>query len=143
MTWDKIHNINTIGSELEKLNISLPEPGLLKGYEYTEFKPTSTNPIIDQFICPSQSDALSALEDLKKILHPQRNNGIGHKDPNMDLWCCACIEGMFSMLNLFTNPQSISYNQWGSSACQASIGMGQGKHCACWLCDLNYVFLAI
>ena len=41
---------------------------------------------------------------------------------------------------MFTNPQSPTYNQWGASACQTAIGMGQGTHCTQWLCELSHAF---
>ena len=77
-----------------------------------------------------QADALAALEDLKKILSPRRDTGRGYKDPEIDLWRRAHLEEMNSMLHMFTNQQSHTYNQWGASACQTAIGMGQGRHCA-------------
>jgi len=91
---------------------------------------------------PAQPDVLAALTDLKKILHPSHDTGRGYKDPDIDLWCHAWLEGMVSMLNMFTNSQSHTYNQWGTSACQAAIGLGRGRHCAHRLCELNRAFLA-
>jgi len=47
-----------------------------------------------------------------------------------------------SMFHMFTNPQSLTYNKWGASACQTAIGMGRGRHYAWQLCELNCGFLA-
>lgn len=47
---------------------------------------------------------------------------------------------MFSMLNMFINPQSLTYNQWGASAFQTAVGMGRGTGCARQLCELNRAF---
>src|SRR5712672_475501 len=49
---------------------------------------------------------------------------------------------MVSMLNMFTDPKSLTCNQWGASAYQTAIGMGQGKHCVQQLCKLNHAFLS-
>ena len=111
-------------------NTHLPQSGALQGYEYTEFNPTPINPNsprVDFHMCVSQDDALTALEDFKKIMSPHHNTGRGYKDPKIDLWSRACFEGMNSMLHMFTNQQSSTY-QWGASACQTAIGMGRGRH---------------
>jgi len=88
-------------------------------------------------MAPTQSEAMAALQDLKKILYLQCDTGQGYKDPEFDLWHQDQLNGMFSMLNMFRNTQSLTYNKWGASACQSVIGMGQGTHCACRLCALN------
>ena len=157
---DKIDNIEEDGRSVEEeephqhllsinplhLNTLLPQPaGPLKGYEYTEFNPTPINPNlpgVNSYMRMSQGDALAALEDLKKILNPSRDTGRGYKDPEIDLWRRARLEGMNSMLNMFTNQQSHTYNQWGASACQGAISMGWGRHCARRLCQLNRAFVA-
>jgi hypothetical protein len=59
-----------------------------------------------------------------------------------DLWRRVRLEGMILMLNMFTNPNSLTYNKWGASACQTAIGMGRGCHCARKLCELNHGFFA-
>ena len=97
----------------------------------------NTNSSTEAHIYPTQSDVLAALKDLKKILYPERDTGYGYKDPELDLWHRARLDGMFSMLNMFINPQSLTYNQWGASAYQTAIRMGWGTHCARWLCELN------
>jgi hypothetical protein len=79
------------------------EPELhLKGYEYTEFKPTINQDYLpDIHMAPTQSEAMAALQDLKKILQPQRDTGRGYKDPEFDLWCQGRLNGMVSMLRIF------------------------------------------
>lgn len=156
---DEIDNVEANGRELETeethhslpsvkspcRNTHFPEPGPLKGYEYTKFNPTPINPNspeADSYMRISQIDAIKALGDLKKLLHPAHDTGSGYKDPDIDLWRRACMEGMSSMLSMFTNEQSRTYNQWGASACQTAIGMGQGRHCAQQLCELNCSYLA-
>jgi hypothetical protein len=142
-------NIEESGRELENTNAGTnlarrPIPELLKGSEYTKFEPKPYNHDLpgQVHLIPTQDTILDALHDLKKILHPERKTGQGYKDPEIDLWRHARLEGMMSMLNMFTNSQSRTYNQWGASACQAAVGMGQERHCARQLCALNQAFLA-
>ncbi|PPQ94906.1 hypothetical protein CVT25_004427 [Psilocybe cyanescens] len=122
----------------------IPPSAHLKGYEYSEFRPQRYDCTLlgEQRLAPTQADALKALADLQKVLHPARDTGRGYKDPDMDLWHRARIEGMLTMLNLFTNDCSLTYNCWGASACQAAVRIGRGRHCARRLCDLNRQYLA-
>ena len=102
------------------------DPGLLEQYKYTS---------------PTQSDAIAALKELTTVLCPHHDTGRGYKDPELDLWCHAQVNGMVSMLNMFTNAQSITYNRWSASTYQTAIGMGRGAHCVRRLCKLNRTFL--
>ena len=143
---EEAHRSSPPPINLARTDISFPGPGLLKGYEYTTFKPTPINhnsPETTAYMPhPTQPDVLAAMEDLRKILHPRRDTGQGYKDPEIDLWRRARLEGMMSMFHMFTNQQSHTYNKWGASACQTAIGMGRGNHCARQLCALNRGFLA-
>jgi hypothetical protein len=100
-TPDIINNIEESGRVLDCLetprpfapinplpSVHLLEPGPLQGYKYMEFRPTPINQSspVDTHMSPTQSDALAALKDLKKILHPQHNTGRGYKDPEFNLW---------------------------------------------------------
>jgi hypothetical protein len=151
-------NVQRCGQELEDIAAAksltklivqpVPSPrratSLLQGYEYTKFKPKPydrNRPGQVRWI-PTQVMALEALEDLKKILHPSRNTGRGYINPGIDLWCHARLEGMQVMLNMFTNTLSKTYDEWGSSACQAAVGLGRGRHCARQLCKLCRNFIA-
>ena len=91
-------------------------------------------------MCVSQDDAIKALDGLKNVLRPRRDTGRGYKNPELDIWRCACIEGMCSMLYIFMNQESHTYNKWGASACQAAIGLDQERQCAWWLCELNCAY---
>jgi len=133
---DQIDNLEESGRNLDNEEtqrslppqINLAHVNILKRYEYTTFNPTPVNrnspgtaPYMPH---PTQPDVLAAIKDLKKILHPRHDAGQGYKDPEIDLWSCARLEGMMSMFQMFTNPQSRTYNEWGASACQTAIGMG-------------------
>jgi hypothetical protein len=111
---------------------ALPTPGPLKGYDYTPFEPRDeprTRPG-HLHTSPTQHDASIALKDLQSFVHPKRKTGPGYKDPDLDLWRRARLEGMMSMLYMYTNRESKTYNCWAASSCQAAIGMGRGRHCA-------------
>jgi hypothetical protein len=139
-TPDTIDNIEKSGRALDYVEtpqplllinslpngVHLPEPGLLQEYKYTEFRltPINQNSSVDTHMSPSKSNVLAALKGFKKNPHPQHNTGRGYKDPELDLWCSAQLDGMFSMLNMFTHPQSPPYSQWSASACQTVIRMG-------------------
>ena len=133
---DGIDNVEEIGRALDNAeahqllslypNITLPGPGPLKGYECTKFNSTliNYNSPGNVYILPTQPDALAALVDLKQILHPKCNTGRGYVGLEIELWHCTQLEGMFSMLNMFTNPQSHTCNQWGTSVLQTVVRMG-------------------
>lgn len=80
----------------------------LKGYEYTPFAPTDAPRQFTGHIhtSPTIKEALAALTDLRPILQPKRQTGSGYKDPDLDLWTWAWLEGMRSMLLMFTDPKS-------------------------------------
>jgi len=90
---------------------------------------------------PTVCLAQKAVEDLRKLLHPQRKKGPGHYDPGLDMFTRTWLEGMQSLLNFYTNPQSLTYEKWGMSAHQAAISFGHGKHCARQLCLLVQQFI--
>ena len=117
----------------------------LKGYEYAIFEPAESlyRDLPGHVrMAPTQANARKAIKALKKILYPNQGlPGRGYKDSHIDLWRRARLEGMMSMLNMFTNVQTLTYDQWGASANQAAIGMGRGEYCAHRLCKLNRAFI--
>jgi hypothetical protein len=90
---------------------------------------------------PTVCLAQKAAEDLRKLLHPQRKKGPGYYDPGLDMFTRTRLEGMQSLLNFYTNPQSLTYEKWGVSAHHAAISLGHGKHCATQLCLLVRQFI--
>ena len=118
---DRIENLTDNGRALEDEEIhhstplinSNPHQGVhLEGYEYTQFNPTNYHGNSSAHMRVSQNDAVKALEGLQRVLSPCRDTGRGYKNPELDLWRCSRIEGMCSMLHMFTNQQSHTYNQW-------------------------------
>jgi len=116
---------------------------LLKGYEYMPFVPTDTPRQFTGHIhtSPTIKEALVALTDLKPLLRPKQQTGAGYQDPDLDLWTRAWIEGMLSMLLMYTDSKSRTYDNWGASSCQTAIGMGRGLHCARHLRELCRAFI--
>jgi hypothetical protein len=114
----------------------------LEGYDYLPFNPVPIKNNSPGLPWPTLLEVQMAIEDLKCLLHPKRDTGRGYKDPNFDLWQCSRLEGMISMMNMYTNPQSRTYNQWGPSSIQTVVGMGRGTHCAQRLCELCRGFVA-
>ncbi|KAK0219796.1 hypothetical protein IW262DRAFT_1448343 [Armillaria fumosa] len=80
---------------------------------------------------PSMSKALAALKDLHSTLYPQRNNGKGHKN----------MEGMQSMLSLYTDTRSMTYKKWAASSLQAAVTLLCGTYCAWILHQLVHPYI--
>jgi hypothetical protein len=111
---DRTDNLEDNGRALEdeEIHHSLPPINLnphqgtpLTGYEYTPFNPSNfhnKSSGANAYII-SQNDAIKALEGLKKFLSPRHDTSRGYKNPDLDLWRHARIEGMCSMLYMFTN----------------------------------------
>jgi hypothetical protein len=91
---------------------------------------------------PTILKAKAALEDLKKILNPPRKTGRGYIIADIDLYVRTRLEVMQTMLNLYTNPKSCTYDTWGASSSQAAISVGRGRSCAERLCQLNRRFIS-
>lgn len=52
------------------------------------------------------------------------------------------MDTMQHMLNFYTTPQSLTYQKWGASACQATVATGRGCYCVCQLSKLSWQFIA-
>ena len=79
---------------------------------------------------PTQLGAFKALDDLDECLNPSRTTGGGYIDPHFDSFKRTRMEGMFAMLNLFTNRMSKTYDCWSASSLEAAITLRRGKYCA-------------
>ena len=93
----------------------------LKGYEYTPFAPIDSDVPRSIHTSPTIHEALAALTDLRPTLQPKRQTGSGYKDPGLDLWTRARLEGMRSMLLMYTDPKSQTYDNWGASSCRQPL----------------------
>ncbi|KAF7317298.1 hypothetical protein HMN09_00465300 [Mycena chlorophos] len=72
---------------------------------------------------PILADALAALKEASKARWIQRL-GLGQ------FLSHARLCGIRALLSLYTDPESLTYNNWGDSMLQAAISMGRGKYCA-------------
>jgi hypothetical protein len=120
-----------------------PPSGPPKGYKYTLFEPKDDARILTGHlrISPTQTNALAALKDLEPLIRPKRQTGAGYQDPELDLWTRARLDGMQSLLRMYTNPDSRTYNHWSASSYQTAIGLGRGQHCARRLRELCRAFI--
>ncbi|KAF8158141.1 hypothetical protein B0H34DRAFT_807729 [Crassisporium funariophilum] len=79
---------------------------------------------------PTQLQAHEALKALEHTLNPPRKTGRGHVDPKLDPFVRRRMEGMASLLRLYTSKSSKTYDAWGGSSYQAAIAVGHGRYCA-------------
>jgi hypothetical protein len=122
----------------------LPPPGPLCGYDYVPFEALDMPRTLKGHIhtSPTLHDALAAMDDLQLIIQPKCKTGARYKDPDLDLWTQVWLEGMQSVLHMYTDYKSRTYNQWGASMYQVAIGMGWGCNCIWWLQELLWGYLA-
>ncbi|KAJ7714597.1 hypothetical protein B0H16DRAFT_1742514 [Mycena metata] len=82
-------------------------------------------------VAPDITSARAALVDIQLVLRGEsRGKGGGFKTPDFSPWVRVRMEGIRSHLAQYTNPDSLSYGQWGASARQAAIAVGRGVYCA-------------
>ncbi|KAJ7720590.1 hypothetical protein DFH07DRAFT_712612, partial [Mycena maculata] len=79
---------------------------------------------------PTVESALKALADIGKVLRPPRKKGPGYIDPNIDPFTRSRIEGIQSLLALYTHPSSSTHGQWKKAAMNAAITLRRGNYCA-------------
>ncbi|KAF8154263.1 hypothetical protein B0H34DRAFT_800130 [Crassisporium funariophilum] len=122
---DDIQNIYADGLDFKwtECRTNLPHAGPPEGYNYTPFIPKDAPREFAGHICvsPTIQQALAALADLKPLIRPKRQTGTGYRDPELDLWTRARLEGMQSMLLMYTDSKSRTYDNWGASSCQTAI----------------------
>lgn len=104
------------------------EPSLLKSPDATDSGLETRNGKLRE--PPTVLVAKEALEDLKELLHPKRKKGSGHTDPELNYFVRTYMEGMQTLLNFYTNPDSMTHDKWSASSLQASISLGRGTYCA-------------
>ncbi|KAJ8473629.1 hypothetical protein ONZ45_g16225 [Pleurotus djamor] len=80
---------------------------------------------------PTVVAASAALSDLLLTLRGKsRGKAGGYAPPDLDPFVRHRLEGMKSVLSLFTNPQSQTFDSWGASSMQAAVSGDRGTHCA-------------
>ena len=92
---------------------------------------------------PSMLMAKHALVDVNGFLRGQaKGKGGGYHAPKLDPFLRPRMEGIRIFLNLFTSPNSNTYNKWAASSLQASVSMGHGTYCAWQLRKLARGYIA-
>ncbi|KAJ6524969.1 hypothetical protein B0H19DRAFT_1276328 [Mycena capillaripes] len=79
---------------------------------------------------PAIEAALDALKDIGTVLHPRRKKGPGYVDPHLDPFTKSRIEGIQSLLALYTHTGSSTYGQWKKASTNAAITLRCGTYCA-------------
>ncbi|KAJ7698439.1 hypothetical protein B0H14DRAFT_3904789 [Mycena olivaceomarginata] len=91
---------------------------------------------------PDITSAKAALVDMELVLRgPSRGACSGYHPPNLSPWVRIQMEGIWSHLAQYTNQNSVTYGQWGVSACQAAIAAGWGEYCARRFATLSQAYI--
>lgn len=77
---------------------------------------------------PTIENAVAAIKDLSALLRGEKrgDHSKGYKDPQFDPFVRKRMEGMRTLLNLYTDKRSKTFGHWGASAMQTAIGLGRG-----------------
>jgi hypothetical protein len=84
---------------------------------------------------PSLEEAMSALDDLNKILRLVQLTGGGYKDPGLDLVLRTRLEEMKQFLWTYVSPQSVAYNKWMAASLHTATYLEKKPHHARLLCE--------
>ncbi|KAJ7083739.1 hypothetical protein B0H15DRAFT_802771 [Mycena belliarum] len=77
-------------------------------------------------VAPDITSAKAALTDIELVLRGKsRGKSGGYIPPDFSPWVRVRMEGMRSHLAQYSNPNSVTYGQWGQSAHQAAIAAGR------------------
>jgi hypothetical protein len=90
---------------------------------------------------PTVEAACKAHTKIKDILHPCRDNGIGHKDPKLDLLLRSRLEGMQRFLWAYTNINSRVYNTWMAASLETAESAEHGRCYARCLREWSCAFI--
>ena len=92
---------------------------------------------------PSMLMAEQALIDVNTFLCGKtKGKGGGFHAPKLDPFIQSRMEVIRTFLNLFTSPNSSTYNKWAASSLQASMSIGHGTYCAQQLQKLAHGYIA-
>ncbi|KAJ6534918.1 hypothetical protein B0H19DRAFT_1080326 [Mycena capillaripes] len=94
-------------------------------------------------VAPDITSANAALMDIELVLRgPSRGKSGGYIAPDFSPWVRVRMEGICSHLAQYSNPNSVTYGQWGLSARQAAIGAGRDEYCARRFASLSREYIA-
>ncbi|KAJ7886305.1 hypothetical protein B0H13DRAFT_2535256 [Mycena leptocephala] len=79
---------------------------------------------------PTIEAARAALQDIGKVLRPPRKKGPGYIDPHLDPFTRSRVEGIQSLLALYTHPSAATHGQWKKASMNAVITLRRGNYCA-------------
>ncbi|KAJ8689997.1 hypothetical protein PTI98_012842 [Pleurotus ostreatus] len=91
---------------------------------------------------PAIADALEALKDMRaKLRGVSRGKSGGYKAPLIDAFTRHRMNGMCSLLSLYTDGRSLTYNNWGASSLQAAVALQRGRFCSRRLRELCRAYI--
>jgi hypothetical protein len=94
-------------------------------------------------VAPDITLAKAALTDIELVLRgPSRGKSGGYIAPDFSPWVRVRMEGIRSHLAQYSNPNSVTYGNWGLSARQAAIGAGRDVYCARRFASLSREYIA-
>ncbi|KAJ6547721.1 hypothetical protein B0H10DRAFT_1969497 [Mycena sp. CBHHK59/15] len=92
---------------------------------------------------PDITSAKAALTDIELVLRgPSRGKSGGYIPPDLSPWVRVRMEGIRSHLAQYSNPNSVTYGNWGLSARQAAIAAGRDVYCARRFANLSREYIA-
>ena len=75
---------------------------------------------------PMMEEVILAHRELQMILKPARKTGRGHKDPELDSFFKARLEGMKQFMWTYINPKSGATGQWAAASLQMANNLEKG-----------------
>lgn len=91
---------------------------------------------------PAMADALAALKDMRaKLRGESRGKSGGYKALSIDAFTRHRMDGMCSLLSLYTDEWSLTYNKWGASSLQAAVTFQRGRFCSRRLRELCRAYI--
>ncbi|KAJ6518432.1 hypothetical protein DFH09DRAFT_939964, partial [Mycena vulgaris] len=92
---------------------------------------------------PDITSAKAALTDIKLVLRgPSRGKSGGYIPPDLSPWVRVRMEGIRSHLAQHSNPNSVTYGNWGLSARKAAIAAGRDVYCVRRFANLSREYIA-
>ena len=118
----------SIGESMEYDEESESEPDKAGDSDKNGHDEAHDNQKYRQWEPPTIDAARVAHTRIKAILHLQRNNGIGHKDPKLNLLLRNHLEAMQRFLWRYIDFNSEFYNKWMA----ASLDTARSSECGVW-----------
>jgi hypothetical protein len=131
--------------------LCVPDAGTFSGDGYP--RPTPPKTFVEKMAAlrtkqalaaaPDITSAKAALTDIELVLRgPSRGKSGGYIPPDLSPWVRVRMEGICSHLAQYSNPNSVTYGNWGLSARQAAIAAGRDVYCARRFANLSREYIA-